>query len=88
MLDAIIDWDGEEVRGDGRGPGQVWPKVSVFLETVSQILLTGAVSSVTGGRGYSKRKCALDVHSQQHREDGEQLSFSSSSLSGVLWTIY
>lgn len=54
--------NGEEVvRGDGRGPGQVWPEVNVFLETVSQILLTVAVSSVTGRRGDSERKGALDA---------------------------
>lgn len=53
--------DGKErVRGDGRGGGQVWPEVSLFLETVSQILLTGAVSSVSGRRGDSERKGALD----------------------------
>lgn len=50
-------WDGEEVVwGDGRGPGQVWPEVNVFLETVSQILLAPAVSSVTGRGGDSEKE--------------------------------
>lgn len=39
-----------------RGPTRVWPEVNVFLESVSQILLTGAVSSVTGRRGDGKKK--------------------------------
>ena len=55
----------EAVRGDGRGPGQVWPEVNMFLETVSQILLNGAVSFVNVRTGDSKRKCALDAVTAQ-----------------------
>lgn len=61
-----IDWMGagtgrRVVRGDGRGPGQVWPEVNVF----PQILLAAVVSSVTGRRGDSERKGALDAPTAQ-----------------------
>lgn len=49
---CCIDWIG---GWGGRGPGQVWPEVNVF----SLILLAGAVSSVIGRRGDSKRKGGL-----------------------------
>lgn len=84
--------DGEEVvRGDGRGPGQVWPEVSVFLEVVSQILLTGAVSSVTGRRGDSEIKGALDALTAQSGWRASRNSFPSPYSpfqSHSLWTIY
>lgn len=77
-----IDWMGggmgeEVVRGDGRGPGQVWPEVNVFLETISQILLAGAVSSVTGRRGDSERKGALDAPTAQSGWRASRNSFPS-----------
>lgn len=62
----------------------MWPEVNVFLETVSQILLTGAVSSVTDRRGDSKRKGALDAVTARMGSILQQLSFSLFSLSVLL----
>lgn len=72
--------------GDGRGPGQVWPEVNVFLETVSQILLAPAVSSVTGRGGDSeKKRCPRCANSTVRMESvSEQLSLSLFSLSSLL----
>lgn len=55
----------------------------MLLETVSQILLTAAVSSVTGWRGDSKRKGALDAITAQsgRRAAWQQLPLSLFSLS-------
>lgn len=80
----------EVVRRDGRGSGQVWPEVNMFLETVSQILLTGAVSSVTVSSGDSKRKGALDAVTAQPGWRASRNSFPSysPSLSRSLSTIY
>lgn len=84
--------NGNEVaRGDGRGPRQVWPGVNVFLETISQILLTGAASSVIGRRGDSERKGALDAPTAQSGRRVSRNSFPSPcspSLACSIWTIY